>query len=45
VLAERGRSWLRIHIAGNEDDGLAAIGRLVTAASLEKRKALLCASE
>jgi transaldolase/glucose-6-phosphate isomerase len=46
VLAERGRSWLRIHIEGGEDEGLAAIGRLVTAAlSLENRKALLCASE
>jgi len=45
VLAERGRAWLRIHIEGDEDEGLAAIGRLVTAASLEKRKALLCASE
>jgi transaldolase/glucose-6-phosphate isomerase len=45
VLAERGRAWLRIHIEGDEDEGLAAIGRLVTAASVEKRKALLCASE
>lgn len=46
VLAERGRSWLRIHIEGGEDDGLAAIEQLVTATlSSEERKALLCASE
>jgi len=45
VLAERGRVWLRIHIEGDEDEGLAVIGRLVTAASSEKRKALVCASE
>jgi transaldolase / glucose-6-phosphate isomerase len=46
VLAERGRPWLRIHIEGDEDAGLATIGRLVTAAlSPETRKALLCASE
>jgi len=45
VLAERGRAWLRIHIEGDEDEGLAVIGRLVTAASSEKRKALVCASE
>ncbi len=32
VLAERGRPWLRIHIEGDVDAGLAAIGRLVTAA-------------
>ena len=29
VLAERGRPWLRIHIEGDVDAGLAAIGRLV----------------
>jgi transaldolase/glucose-6-phosphate isomerase len=29
VLAERHRGWLRIHIEGDMDDGLAAIGRLV----------------
>jgi transaldolase/glucose-6-phosphate isomerase len=46
VLAERGRYWLRIHIEGDEDDGLAAIGRLVTTTlSSDKRKALLCALE
>ena len=45
VLAERGRVWLRIHIEGDADEGLAVIGRLVTAASSEKRKALVCASE
>ena len=31
VLAERGRPWLRIHIEGDADAGLEAIGRLVTA--------------
>jgi transaldolase/glucose-6-phosphate isomerase len=29
VLAERGRRWLRIHIEGDVDAGLAEIGRLV----------------
>ena len=32
VLAERGRPWLRIHIEGDVEAGLASIGRLVTAA-------------
>ncbi len=32
VLAERRRGWLRIHIEGDVDDGLATIGRLVAAA-------------
>jgi transaldolase/glucose-6-phosphate isomerase len=32
VLAERGRRWLRIHIEGDVNAGLAAIGRLVVAA-------------
>jgi transaldolase/glucose-6-phosphate isomerase len=46
VLAEGGRYWLRIHIDGEEDDGLAAIDRLVTTTlSFDKRKALLCALE
>lgn len=31
VLGERGRPWLRIDIEGDVDDGLAEIGRLVTA--------------
>ena len=31
VLAERGRPWLRIHIEGDMDAGLAEIGRLVAA--------------
>ena len=31
VLAERRRGWLRIHIEGDVDDGLAAIGRLIAA--------------
>ena len=31
VLAERGRPWLRIHIEGDMEAGLAEIGRLVTA--------------
>jgi len=31
VLAERRRGWLRIHIEGDVDDGLEAIGRLVAA--------------
>jgi transaldolase/glucose-6-phosphate isomerase len=32
VLAERGRRWLRIHIEGDVDAGLAEIGRLVATA-------------
>jgi transaldolase/glucose-6-phosphate isomerase len=31
VLAERGRPWLRIHIEGDVDAGLEAIGRLIAA--------------
>jgi transaldolase/glucose-6-phosphate isomerase len=32
VLAERGRHWLRIHIEGDVEAGVAAIGELVTGA-------------
>lgn len=32
VLGERGRPWLRIHIEGDVNDGLAEIGRLIAAA-------------
>lgn len=29
VLAERGRRWLRVHIDGDEQEGLVALGRLI----------------
>jgi transaldolase/glucose-6-phosphate isomerase len=32
VLAERGRRWLRVHIDGDEGEGLIALGRLIAAA-------------
>jgi transaldolase/glucose-6-phosphate isomerase len=32
VLAERGRAWLRVHIDGDVEAGLAAIGKLIGAA-------------
>ena len=32
VLAERGRRWLRVHIDGDEEEGLIALGRLIAAA-------------
>lgn len=32
VLAERGRRWLRVHIDGEEEEGLVYLGRLIAAA-------------
>jgi transaldolase/glucose-6-phosphate isomerase len=45
VLTERGRAWLRIHIEGDMDAGLAQIGRLVTAALARRNERVTCALE
>ncbi len=36
VLAERGRRWLRVHIDGDESEGLAMLSRLVAASLTEQ---------